>query len=347
MRASAGTLLLGIFAVMFGLLGAYVVRKELHKQPRAEVAVPSRDVAGTLTVPVASVPLEAGRTIALGDIAILKLTPEQMQKQGLTGTFMPNPKQIIGRVLKRDLKEGSPFDTPDFYPEGTGPSVAEKLKKGYRAVTVSVDQDSAVAGFAIPGSMVDVLFRADPAKEVDKDKDDDLPEVTVTLIEAAEVLALNQETAQVLKMPDPNKPGATTKSTASVTLAVTPRQAAALRVADGRGTMSLALRNKDDIEAGLNEISPRTLDDLLDRSTNKHRMEIYRGRQLSQTSFRNNERLTLPNQIPPMLADPLPTKVPVPQTAQTPPQPAAPNVIIVNGRDGIPGVTGPGRGGDD
>ncbi len=320
MRAGAGSLLFGIFAVLFGLLGAYVVRKELHKNPVA--AAYTDDIRpGTMTVPVASVDLEAGRRVEFGDIAIMKLTPSQMKAQKITGAFMGNTKQIIGRVLKHDLKEGRPFDTPDFYPDGTGPSVAERLKKGYRAVTVSVDQNSAVAGFAIPGSIVDVIFRADSAKDGHDKHSDTLPETTVTLIEAAEVLALNQDTAQVLRMTDP-KDVAPPTGKASVTLAVTSRQAASLRVVDGRGSMSLALRNKDDRDVA-EEISPRTLDELLERSTNKHKMEIYRGRQMSQTSFKNNERLTPTN---PIATDPIPTKTPVPQTAHNQP---APNVIIV------------------
>ena len=321
MRASAGSLLLGIFAVMFGLLGAYVVRKELHKPNYVAV---KDDKPGTVTVPVASVPLEAGRKIEFGDIAIMKLTPTQLKAQKITGAFMSNTKQIIGRVLKKEIKEGGVFDTPDFYPEGTGPSVAERLKKGYRAVTVSVEQDSAVAGFAIPGSIVDVLFRADSMKEDKHDRnDDELPETTVTLIEAAEVLALNQDTAHVLRTGDPKNP-TPAPAKASITLAVTPRQAASLRVVDGRGSMSLALRNKDDVDVD-NEVSPRTLNDLLERSNNKHKMEIYRGRQLSQTSFKNNERLTPTG---PIASDPIPANVPVPQTAHN-----APNVIIVNPRN--------------
>jgi pilus assembly protein CpaB len=321
MRASAGSLLFGIFAVMFGLLGAYVVRKELHKPQTIAASVDDRP--GTMTVPVASISLEAGRKVTLGDIALMKMTPAQMRAQKITGTYMSNTKQIIGRVLKREIKEGAAFDTPDFYPEGTGPSVAERLKKGYRAVTVSVEQDSAVAGFAIPGSMVDVIFRADSAKEGDDKHADELPETTVTLIEAAEVLALNQETAQVLRTADSNSGHSAAASKASVTLAVTPRQAASLRVVDGRGSLSLALRNKDDLDVS-DEVTPRTLDDLLERARSKHKMEIYRGRHMTQTSFKNNERLT-PTE-PTQIADPIPTRAPVPQTAHMQP---APQVIIV------------------
>jgi pilus assembly protein CpaB len=287
MRFSAGTLLLGIIAVLFGLLGAYIVRKELHK-PAAASVQDKQDKIPTFTVPTASTDLEPGRKITLGDISLMKLTAAQMKQLGLTEAFMSSTKQIIGRVVKSGVKKGDTFDTTDFYPEGTGPSVAEKLKPGLRAVTVAVESDAAVAGFAIPGSMVDVLFRAEASP-----RDKNAEETTITLIEAAEVLALNHETVQGSRTDAKDAAGSSSK--ASVTLAVSPRQAAALRVVNGRGTLALALRGQDDneIEAPLDP-SPRTLDELLDRRNNKHKMDVYRGRQLSQVEFNNQERASLP-----------------------------------------------------
>lgn len=242
MRPSSGTLLLGIFAIMFGLLGAYAVRKELHK-PIAKADAKAEKLQ-SITVPVASQNLEAGRKLTLGDIALMKLTPAEMKAQKITGSFMSSPKQIIGRVVKTSIKEGATFDSPNFYPEGTGPSLTDRLKPGYRAVTISVNQDAGVAGFAIPGSLVDVLFRADAVTSANSDPQDQVPEMTVTLIDGAEVLALNKDTTQALKI-DAATPTASSEKM-SVTLAVTQRQAVALQVTAGRGSMSLSLRGKAD-----------------------------------------------------------------------------------------------------
>lgn len=282
MRPSAGTLLLGVFAVLFGLLGVYVVRKELHK-PTAKAEAAKAAKPQTFVVPMASSDLEAGRKVTLGDIVLQKLTAAQMKAQHIDNNYMPSPKQIIGRVLREGLKEGSTFDTPDFYPEGTGPSVTPKLKPGYRAVTVTVENDAAVAGFAFPGAIVDVVFRANAGGP----QEDNAPETTIVLIEAAEVLAVNQETATGSR-PDKTDPGGPTKK-AAVTLAVTLRQAADLRVVDGRGTMSIALRNSDDLELEPERLAPRTLSELLDRPTQKHKMEIYRGGRLSRVEFQRNK----------------------------------------------------------
>ena len=282
MRPSAGTLLLGVFAVLFGLLGVYVVRKELHK-PTAKAEVAKAAKPQTFVVPMASSDLEAGRKVTLGDIVLQKLTAAQMKAQHVDSNYMPSPKQIIGRVLRDGLKEGSTFDTPDFYPEGTGPSVTAKVKPGYRAVTVSVENDAAVSGFAFPGAVVDVVFRANAGGP----QEDNAPETTIVLIEAAEVLAVNQETVSGSR-PDRTDANAASKKVA-VTLSVTLRQAADLRVVDGRGTMSIALRNSDDLELEPERIAPRTLSDLLDRPTQKHKMEIYRGGRLSRVEFQRNK----------------------------------------------------------
>jgi flagella basal body P-ring formation protein FlgA len=100
------------------LLGAYVVRKELHKPAeKVQVAKDAKDAKPqTFPVPMASNDLEPGRKVTLGDITMMKLTAAQMKSQHISGNYMSSPKQIIGRVLKEGLKEGSTFDTPDFYP---------------------------------------------------------------------------------------------------------------------------------------------------------------------------------------------------------------------------------------
>jgi pilus assembly protein CpaB len=195
---------------------------------------------------------------------------------------MRTPTQIIGRILKTDLPKGSAFDTAQLYPEGVYPNPADRLAPGFRAVTIPVDAMSAVGGFATPGAWVDVMFRAD------ENEDEDLPELTVTLVESVEVLALNEHTFTGSKSDDPN--GRDAKEMA-VTLAVRPEQAAALRVVDGRGTLSLMLRNpNDDTPTALN--IPRTMHDVLDRPYTKWRMQVYRGGSLSSVDFRRNQRDT-------------------------------------------------------
>lgn len=280
-RIGASTLFLGIVAVMFGLLGAYVVRKELHKAPAPAAAAKPAEPEKVF-VPLAGRDLPAGHTIAMSDVSVYRLTREEMKTRGVKGEFMSNTQQIIGRVLKAPLNKGSTFDTEFFYPDGTGPTVAEKLAPGLRAVTITVEVPAAVSGFASPGSRVDVYFRADA------DTKAELPETTITLIEGVEVLAFNAITTQGARTAPTDMSG---HREAQVTLAVDPRQAAALRVVDGRGTLSLALRHPDDKVAAAGA-TPRTLEELLERPNHKYRIEVYRGRQMSRIEFKDQQRMT-------------------------------------------------------
>ena len=177
-RLSPGTVIVAIFAVLFGLVGAYAVRKSMQK-PEKETPEPRMSI-----VPVASIDLEPGRRLTLGDVALLRLTDEQVKDRGFPEGYMTNPQQIIGRILRDPNKQGEVFLTQQFYPEGMGPSIAERLKPGFRAVTVPIAANAAVSGMATPGSFVDVIFRTEARAE------ENLPATPVTLLESVEVLAI-------------------------------------------------------------------------------------------------------------------------------------------------------------
>jgi Flp pilus assembly protein CpaB len=221
-----------LFAVLIGLGGAFVVRQQMNRPAPASPQIPEpAKIAPMVHVPIAAINLAHGHTVSLTDVGVISLTQEAYAKSEFASqSFMTAPWQIIGRTIMNPVKKGAAF-TPDMlYPVGSGPGIADRLKPGYRAVTVSIENVGAVTGFARPGAVVDVLFRS----KADRDR----PEVTLTLLERIEVLALN--TASVLN--------ATVKLTdeGSVTLAVTPPQAKVLKVVAGRGDLSLALRNPDD-----------------------------------------------------------------------------------------------------
>ncbi len=283
-QLSPGTVLLGIVAVLFGLLGAFIVRQ--RQAPPPELAETPPPAAEYVSVPMTSTDLKSGREITLGDIAVHRLTRSQMKKRGIERAFMNNTQQIIGRVLRQDLTQGEIFETSLFYPEGTGPSVAELLEAGQRAITIPVQLDAAVAGFATPGTWVDVLFRSDA------NPDKEQPETTVTLLEKVRVLALDQKTFSGARQLDSLS---SRTATTHVTLAVNPGDVSALGVVGGRGLLSLALRNPDD-ETMIDGQFPRTLDELLNiPPPNRHKMEIFRGGQLSSVQFNDGNRL--PNSV--------------------------------------------------
>lgn len=233
-KVTPGAMTVVVFALLAGLAGAYVVRHHLTPQtsmPRTAIA-PAAAPASVI-IPVALTDLESSRTVSLNDIAILRMSREEFEASKYAGeTYLSNSQQVEGRRLKDAVKKGEVFTPDNLYPFGSGPGVLERLQAGYRGVTVPVQNIGAVQGFARPGSFVDVLFRSKT--------DGRRPEVTLTLFERIEVLALDNDTA------DPQQ---SLDQVGSVTLAVTPQQAKILKVVEGRGELSLTLRHpKDDFQ---------------------------------------------------------------------------------------------------
>ena len=280
MKLSPGTLILGIFAVLFGLTGAYYAKYHLNKEA-AEVVQPEPE--RPQIVPRAGDDLATGRTVTMGDIMLVSMTREQIREEGLPGLYMTSPEQIIGRTLRAPLEKGGVFGLTDLYPEGMGPSVADRLKPGYRAITVPLENSPSELALTSPGMNVDIVFRSDP------DAKARVPETTVTLLERVEVLAIGEETFAGAR-------AASTKSRAkvTVTLAVTPEQASALKVVEGHGTMSLVMRGvEDDLLVG--NVGPQTLAGLLELPppSEPTTTQIYRRGQLTTMVFDDGTQTAL------------------------------------------------------
>lgn len=242
----------GILALLFGLGGAYLAR--IYLQDDEIVTTPAPPV--TTSVPLASLDLPADKTLVLGDIVLQPMTDSQMQDENIDRQrAMINPQQIVGRILRAPVRRGQPFYTDSLYPAGTRPGIASKLNPGFRAVTIPLDADSAVSGFAGPGSIVDVLFRT--SSPYDR-AGFELPDQTRTLLQGVEILALGPYTTPGEEI---------TQDIDTVTLAVTPEQARTLAIVEGRGRISLSLRDPDENAvaiAGSREQGAGSLLELLD-----------------------------------------------------------------------------------
>jgi len=276
-RISPGTVLVGFIAIAAGLVGAYLVRERSKPQPTV-VAETAPVVVESQIVPLAALELKSGRKISLGDIQISQLTPTQMDEQGIKTAYMADTRQIIGRVLRKDIEMGATFSPTDFYPEGTGPSIADLLDPGMRAITVPVNLDAAVAGFATPGTWVDVVFKSQPFQT---EESDNYPAVAVTLLERVRVLAVEEETGEGIRVQDRRQ--ATAKT--AVTLQVSPEGAAALSLVEGKGTLALSLRHPDDDSQPVG-MDPISLEELLSvPKQEKHEIEVFRGKRMTRVGF--------------------------------------------------------------
>lgn len=284
-RLSPGTLLVGIFAILFGLLTAYAVKRALTQTPAEVVTEKPKEMEWRIPVAVGDLPV--GRTITDNDVMTLTLNREQLAKADFPPMWMNSVPQIVGRTLRQPHKNGQPFNPSLFYPTGMAPDVSEKLKPGERAVTISMQPEAVDGMFVTPGSVIDVLFRA---KSDDKLE---LPDATVTLLSQVRVLAVGTNTVEGERSPaEPGK-----KQT--VTLALNDKQARALKVVEERGSLTLTLRNASDATPAEKD-GPTTILNLLGLKEPEEPFvsEMYRRGQLRTLTFRGGRREKLELEAP-------------------------------------------------
>lgn len=273
-RLSPGTLVLGIFAILFGLLGAYAVKKYTQGPAQVEAAAQEKAQEETYRVPVALTDLPAGRIMTQGDYTVRVFSRKELAKANLPAVWLDKPTQIIGRTLKEPMKQGQAFEPTSFYPMGIGPNLAQRLQPGERAVTIPFEK-TADSSLVTPGATIDVVFRANA------DDRRRLPDATVTLLSGVKVLAVGENTLEGAS----SGPAATT-----VTLAVNEIQARALKVIEGKGSMMLALRNAND-HLPAEKVGPTTFPQLLGLKEPERPFstQVYRRGALSTATFEDGQ----------------------------------------------------------
>ena len=140
-----------------------------------------------------------------------------------------DPGKAIGTYSLISIPNGSTITTSKVgRPQDVALSVV--LKPGMRAISIAVDRVKDVAGLIKPGDRVDVI--AVPGRAGGETP------VATTILRGALVLALGAQ----LESSAPAVP-ADVQNAATVTLGVTPAQAALLATADVNSTLRLALRS--------------------------------------------------------------------------------------------------------
>ena len=143
------------------------------------------------------------------------------------GSFS-DTKKLSTRVTRQKIYPGEPILEGKLAPEGVSAGLAATLTPGKRAITVRVNDVIGVAGFALPGSFVDILVSMKPPNDEAFSK---------VVLARVKVLAVAQETVT-----DDAKP----KVVNAVTLELSPEEAEKLDLARTVGTLSLVLRNEMD-----------------------------------------------------------------------------------------------------
>ncbi len=179
----------------------------------------------------------ASRDVPLGSL----LDSTMITSIAWPGNVLPvgafsDPKETEGRVVKSAITRGEPLLEAKLAPKGARGGLSAVIGPGMRAISVRVNEVVGVAGFALPGSFVDVMVHT----KVDDPRFGKNGEISKIVLERILVLAVAQEAGR-----DDTKP----KVVSAVTLEVTPEQAEQLDLARSVGNLSLVLRNQLDKES--------------------------------------------------------------------------------------------------
>ena len=212
---SRGLLML-LIAVLAGLGAVVMAARWMQGQNGGQ---------GRLAVANAEIPL--GSSITPEMVRMVEW-PDSSQPPGA----FTEVDKLHGRVVTGTVQRGEPVLEARLAPIGTKGGLSAVVPAGKRAMTVRVNDVVGVAGFALPGTFVDVMVNTQEEGSKSSERDRTISKIVLDRIL---VLAVAQEADR-----DNTKP----KVVNAVTLEVTPQQAELLDLARSVGTLSLVLRNQ-------------------------------------------------------------------------------------------------------
>jgi pilus assembly protein CpaB len=183
----------------------------------------------TQHIVVAAAPLQLGTRV---DASNLRLIPWPAD-QPVVGMFT-RIEDCANRALITPVATNEPILDSKLASKASGAGLSATIPEGMRALSVAVNDVVAVAGFVMPGTMVDVLVTGRVSGGTRGGEDN----ITRTILENVRVLAAGQKIEQDRE----GKP----QTVPVITLLVSPEDAAKLAMASTEGKIQLALRNTID-----------------------------------------------------------------------------------------------------
>ena len=208
------------FALVTGGIAGFLALRYLSARATPVVAqAPSGKVA------VAARDLPLGVILRNEDIRLVDW-PGDAIPEGYAGA----PAEIVGRGVITPLKLNEPILASNLADKEAGGGLPIVIPEGMRALSIRVNDITAIAGFVIPYTRVDVLLTLGGEGR---------PSTTKLLLQNMLVLTAGQHIQR-----DPEGKPITVSL---VTLLVTPEEAELLTTAAGVGTLQLTLRNTLDL----------------------------------------------------------------------------------------------------
>lgn len=226
MKKQHRTLIVMVVAVMTAALGSYGIYRAVQQMPVREVEVASMKVV------VAAQPLAMGTRLHANQLRVVAWP----SRNPVPGTFA-DPKQLVDRGVIAPIGENEPITASKVASLEAGAGLPPVIPEGMRAISVKVNEVVGVAGFVVPGTIVDVLVTVRPTNGPQDEP------MTRTVVSKVQVLTAGTKYDQ-----EKSKNGEPIP-TSVVTLSVLPEDAERIALASNEGKITLALRNPLDINA--------------------------------------------------------------------------------------------------
>ena len=153
---------------------------------------------------------------------------------------------VAGRVLSQPVRSGEPV-LQAHLARSASAGFSAQLAEGMRALTFPVDDEASISGMLAPGDRIDILFTTSAANET----------VTLPLLLDVPVIATGIRTTTNAAYLDDKQPA---RQYNTVTVSVSPENAARITLAQDAGKITVALRQpQDDLPTRIARITKRTL----------------------------------------------------------------------------------------
>lgn len=240
----------GIWAIL--LLNSYLKRRETEiwekikqNQQQAQPAKPPSQMA-IILVAGKNIPPQVPITPA--DLLIKEIPVEYIQPGAVSSL-----DEVMGQISSSPIAAGEQILKTKLLPPGKiGKSLSEITPAGKRAVSVSADNMASIANFIRPGDHVDVLAlitMPEATSQVTSEKSSS-PRL-ISLFQDVEVLAVGSEfvaPSDISQAARKEQTKTISAGSQTVTLALSPQEAALLSFVQEHGKIKLALRSSEDTQ---------------------------------------------------------------------------------------------------
>jgi pilus assembly protein CpaB len=217
------TLIVVVVAVLVAAAATFAVYRAVQTAPVKQVQLP------TTSVVVAKRGLPAGTRLVRDDVKAVAWPADAVPPGGFTRV-----EDVIERGLMGPVVEHEPIVEAKLATKEAGAGLPPIIPDGMRAMSLKVNEVIGVAGFAVPGTRVDVIVTTRPGQGSES--------MSRVVLSNVPVLA-----AGTLYDQEKSKDGKAVPATV-VTVLVSPADAERVALAAEQGTVMLALRNPLDTE---------------------------------------------------------------------------------------------------